>query len=105
MATTSSKSQRQAIEDHAPWRPPAFEDADVAAVQALERGNASPDQQKRALRWIIEKGAGTYDLSYRPGTEGQRDTDFAEGRRFVGLQLVKLLKLKLGMITTTRGGT
>lgn len=103
MATLPSKSQRQAIEQHAPWKPPAFEDADVAAFQALQRGNANPEQQKRALAWVIEKAAGTYDLSYRPGAEGQRDTDFAEGRRFVGLQLVKLLKLKLGMITTTRG--
>lgn len=99
MATRSAKSARQAIEDHAPWKPPAFDPADAAAVQALQRGNATPEQQKRALAWLINQGCATYDLSYRPGEEGRRDTDFAEGRRFVGLQLVKLLNVKIGLLT------
>lgn len=91
------KSPRQAALEHAPWRPAGYEDADVAAFQALADGKATPDQQKRALRWLIERGAATYDLSYRPGGEdGARDTIFAEGRRFVGLQVVKILKLKVG---------
>ena len=30
-------------------------------------------------------------MSYRPGEEGRRDTDFAEGKRFVGRELFKLL--------------
>lgn len=68
----------------APWEP-----ADASAMQALERGEASPEQQKRALAWIINVGAGTYNQSFVPG---QQDASaFAEGRRFVGLQLVKLL--------------
>ena len=97
------KTQRQALEDHAPWKPPAYEPADAGALQALQRGNATAEQQKRAVAWIINGACATYDLSYRPGEEGRRDTDFAEGRRFVGLQLVKMLKLKLGLLTTTRG--
>ena len=92
------KTQRQAIEDHAPWKPASFEDADAAALQAVAHGMASPDQQKRAITWLIEKGAATYDMTYRPGAlEGERDTSFAEGRRFVGLQVVKLLKWKTGI--------
>jgi hypothetical protein len=75
----------------AAWAPPAYEIADVSAVQALMNGTAEPHQQQRALKWIIEIACGTYDMSYRP--DSQRDTDFAEGRRFVGLQLVKLTKL------------
>lgn len=63
-------------------------------MQALMRGDATKDQQQRALKWIIEQGAGTYDMSYRPG-DSSRDTDFAEGRRSVGLQIVKLLKMNL----------
>ncbi len=63
-------------------------------MQALERGDASPDMQRRALKWLIEQAAGTYELSFRAGgEEGRRDTDFAEGRRFVGNQVVKLLRL------------
>lgn len=74
------------------WYPPAYEEADATALKALQTGEASPDQQKRALRWIIENAANTYDLSFRPGVGGDRDTAFAEGRRFVGLEIVKLLK-------------
>lgn len=77
-----------------PWYPPDYELADATALQALSRGEASPDQQKRALRWIIQNAAATYDMTFHPGAdEGRRNTDFAEGRRFVGNQCVKLLNL------------
>lgn len=96
------KSEQQAIAEHAPWKPAPYEPADAAALQALAKGTATADQQKRALKWIVNTCCRTYDLSYRPGEEGRRDTDFAEGRRAVGLQIVTLLNLKIGLITTTR---
>lgn len=83
-------------EKSAPWVPPFYELSDAKALKALEDGTASPEQQVRALRWIIEKGCSTYDLSYRP--TGDRDTTFAEGRRFVGLQIVKMLKLNTSVL-------
>lgn len=99
MAIAPPKSKHKALDDHAPWRPPSYEDPDVVALQALARGNANLEQQKRALTWIIEQAAGTYGMSYRPGgSEGDRDTVFAEGRRFVGNQIVKMLKLKIGQL-------
>lgn len=83
----------------APWLPPAYELADATALQALQRGVADPDQQRRALDWIIKQAAGTYDLAYRPGgVDGSRDTDFALGRQFVGQQVVKLLNLAVGAL-------
>jgi hypothetical protein len=82
----------------------AWEVPDAAAIQALDRGDATADQQRRALDWIINKAAGYYDLSYRPGgEEGRRDTDFAEGRRFVGGQIVKLSKLNLAKFKESNG--
>lgn len=78
--------------DPAPFAPAPWENADAAAVQALAVGKATPDQQQRALNWMINSAAGTYDLEYR--TE-PRDHAFASGRRFVGLQIVKLLKINL----------
>lgn len=70
----------------APWEP-----ADASAMRALERGEATPEQQKRALSWIINVGAATYNQSFTPG---QPDASaFAEGRRYVGLQIVKLLHI------------
>lgn len=93
------KTQAQIALEHAPWKPVPYEDADVAALQALAKGVATAEQQKRALNWWIEKAAGTYDLPYRPGgREGERDTLMAIGRMFVGQQTVKLLKLKIGQL-------
>lgn len=79
--------------EHAPWKPPAYEPADASAFQALARGEANQEQQTRALKWLIERAAATYELSYSPRSD--RDTAFAEGRRFVGLQVVKMLKLNV----------
>jgi hypothetical protein len=87
------KQLSQALEDSGPWQPPLYELADVTAIQSLARGDASPEMQQRALKWVIEQCAKTYDLSYRPGEGGDRDTVFAEGKRYVGLEIVKMLKV------------
>lgn len=76
------------------WAFAPYEDADVYAIRALAAGNANEGQQRRALDWIINHAARTYDQPFRPGgAEGARDTDFAAGRMFVGQQIVKLTKL------------
>lgn len=75
------------------WQPPEWELADAYAIQKLIEGKADEAQQKRAIDWIINKAAQTYDMAYRP--ESARDTDFALGRAFVGQQIVKLIKLNL----------
>jgi hypothetical protein len=59
------------------------------AIKALAVGNANGDQQRVALKWIVELAAGTYDQPFRPGVGGDRDTAFACGRMFVGQQIVK----------------
>ena len=71
--------------------PAQYEAADATAIQQLEQGTAGPEMQKRALAWIINQAAGLYEQSYRPGDP--HDTAFAEGRRFVGNTVVKMLKL------------
>ena len=68
----------------------------VAAIQALERGEATDQQQKWAINWLVNVAAGTYNTSF--SSEGDRETSFAEGRRFVGLNIVKLLKLNLSAL-------
>lgn len=79
-----------------PWKPAPWEPADVSALQALQRGNATAEQQKRALDYIINTVAGTYEPSYR--AKSDRDTAFAEGKRHVGLQIVKAVNLNLALI-------
>ncbi|HET7409684.1 MAG TPA: hypothetical protein VFJ13_05745 [Paracoccaceae bacterium] len=86
----------------APWKPPEWGVADAAAVQALARGDATPAQQQRALAWIVEGACGTYDLSWRPNDPHW--TSFAEGRRFVGLELVKLTRMNLAAMRKVPNG-
>jgi len=76
-------------------KPGAFELAHVLHndIQAVARGEASKDAQQRAMKAIIEVVCRTYDMSYFP--ESDRDTAFAEGRRFVGNQLLRIIKTNL----------
>ena len=73
-----------------PYIPAEWEPADIVAIQALIDGVAESYQQQRAMKWIIEQAAGTYEFGYYPT---DRDTAFALGRAFVGQQIVKLSKL------------
>lgn len=74
----------------------AWEKADAAAIQALYRGDASPEQQKRALDWIISVACVNNEL---PWSEvGDRETNFFAGRQYAGRQIVKLLKLNLSVL-------
>lgn len=96
MTRATPKPVRQALADHAPWKPPEYAIADVVAIKALYDGTADKQQQQRALTCIIDILSGRNDMSYRPGgLEGDRDTCFAEGRRYVGQQLVKMVKVNL----------
>ena len=90
-----AKSAKQTAEDHAPWRPTPWEPADATALQALMRGDCPPHLQTRAIKFIMDL-TGLRDLSYRyGGQEGDRDTAFAEGKRWVGLQIAKLIEIKV----------
>lgn len=86
----------------APIPIPKWELADASALQALERGAADAAQQKRALNWIIEKSCATYDFCDKPDNE--RLSAIFDGRRFCGLQIVKLIKLNLSKFKTTDRG-
>lgn len=89
---TPKKTAAQKVPRGAAWGPPNYELADAVAINAVAKGEATPDQQVRAMKWIIEQGCQTYGLSYRPdGMGGDRDTAFAEGRRFVGTELRKFI--------------
>lgn len=74
-----------------PWDEPT-----ALAVQALARGAAEPDQQVRALQWIVEVAGAAYQTSFVP--ESERQTSFLEGRRFVAGQIVKLTKINVNTL-------
>ncbi|MEL6204116.1 MAG: hypothetical protein AAFR47_02225 [Pseudomonadota bacterium] len=78
------------------YRPIALTKADKAtvhAIKALAEGKASGEQQRLAWTFIVERIGAFSDLSYRPGLDGRRDTDFHEGRRFVAAQMLKIATL------------
>lgn len=77
-----------------PWAPADYDDDLIYAVRAVNLGQANEGQQRLVWSWVMYlTGAGDEfaDLSFRPGPQGDRDTTFAEGKRFVGLQLRKML--------------
>lgn len=85
-----------------PWAPAEWDDDDAKALKSLQAGNASDVQQRRALKWIIERACMTYDEPFQP--DSARATDFILGRRNVGLQIVKLLNVKLGALQKAKDG-
>ena len=73
--------------------------ADAAALQAMKRGEATPDQQVRAMEFILGNICERNGMSWRPGgLEGDRETSFAEGKRFVGNQIVRIVNTPLSKI-------
>ena len=75
------------MEAHAP----APYDKDILmAIRACIAGKANEGQQQTAMDWIIQQASNYYDLSYRKNDS--HATAFAEGRRFVGAQIVKMLR-------------
>lgn len=83
---------KQPLRKRENWHPPAYDKEDVRAIQALATGTASDTDQRRALDWIINTAAATYDEPFRPGS--QDAVNYMLGRRSVGLAIVKLMKLR-----------
>lgn len=86
---------------NASWAPIQPTLAEAHALRSLQAGTADAEAQRRALRWIVERAAGTYEPSYR--VESDRDTCHAEGRRHVGLSIVKWLNMPADLLAQTLG--
>lgn len=91
------------------WHPALYEIDDVRAIQrvaayaqaatgAAEDGQEpdppSPHDCHKALNWIINAASGTYENGFVADDPNGRIGAFIEGRRSVGQQIVKLIKLK-----------
>ena len=75
-----------------PHDPPDHDPDVIFAIRAWANGTANEGQQKMAWAYVMYVTKATdefQDLSYRPGD--QEATTFAEGKRFVGMMLRKLL--------------
>ena len=83
---------RAAALENATWKPPHWDPADVGAVKAVAEGRASPEQQKRAMAYIVNTICGIHDWAYRPGLN-DRDTNIGLGRQFVGHMISKMCRI------------
>lgn len=82
--------------------PARFELVDVAAIKALEAGTATPDQQRRAWEWILVGAADMGGNGFRG--EAPFGLAFHAGRRFVGTQILGLLKLDINKLKDDNNG-
>jgi hypothetical protein len=77
---------------------PRIADADIFALQAVAAGQASAAQQQRAYDYVVRTLCETDRMTFWPGIQGMEDgrraTDFAEGKRWVGLQLRRIEKMQ-----------
>jgi len=89
------KPSRAKSQTDRPWQMPRIEDADIFALQALANGAAGNAQQQRAYEYVVRALCETDRMTFWPGGEdGRRATDFAEGKRWVGLQLRRIEKMR-----------
>lgn len=85
------KPVRVEIPENAPYLPPRANQEIAWALKGLHAGEADKGQQTMAINWIIFELARYQDMSYRPNSA--RDSDFAEGKRYCGAQLVRLIQM------------
>lgn len=75
-----------------PEKLPPTENADIFALQAVAKGIANEAQQQRALNYIIVTLCAVDRWEFWP--DSVRKTDLALGKRWVGVQIRRILKLK-----------
>lgn len=68
-----------------------FDAFDWGSIQACFRGEASAHQQRRVIEWLLY-ASGNHETSYRRDPHAQA---FVEGRRFLGVQLVRILNMTM----------
>jgi hypothetical protein len=89
------KSPRPKSQPDRPWQMPHIEDADIFALLAVANGIANNAQQARAYDYVVRVLCETDRMTFWPGGEdGKRATDFAEGKRWVGVQLRRIEKMR-----------
>lgn len=69
-----------------------YGDEELDAIEAWSTGTASREQQILSHNWVVDIICRTDDIGYEPGETGRRDTDFLQGRRYVGLEIRKMCK-------------
>ncbi len=72
-----------------PWTFEPASPAEIVAIKALFAGRATPDQQGFFVDWF-QRATAVGELEFNPA--GERESNFAAGKRFIGLQFFTLAK-------------
>lgn len=68
---------------------PILDEHEVYAIKALNKGEATPEQQIKSIDVILKKFCRINQLSYVEGDQSARD--FNEGRKKVGFDLLTII--------------
>ncbi len=63
----------------------------VAAAKALMKGAARADQQIEFMKWLVNNACQYNEVAWE--AESDRTSSFEAGRRYVGVQVVKLTQI------------
>lgn len=75
---------------------PPIDKDEVLAIKALGAGDATPYQQKLALKVIVNKFSRAHDIQFVPDSPGQ--SAVLSGRAFVGASVLKYLNIEIGKL-------
>lgn len=78
----------------------AWQPAQAHAVRALASGEATPEQQRAALDWIVKGCAEAFGINDAPDAHAMA---FCAGRQSVGLEIAAIIDLPAETITKARG--
>lgn len=70
-----------------PFLPAEYTSAEYTSIHAVANGTADAEQQKRAMKAILEKACDVHGLGWHP--DSAHAASFVAGRRFAGLQIAK----------------
>lgn len=73
------------------WFECDYESGHVAAAKALMKGEARPDQQIEFMKWLVNNACLYNDVAWEPDSD--RTSSFEAGRRYVGVQVIKLTQI------------
>lgn len=78
------------------WKIPRLTLDETVALQALHRGEANPEQQKKSLAAIIHKICMTHDETFH--LENERICSWYQGRRSAGNFILKELMIDISKL-------
>lgn len=84
------------IPKECPWYPVELTSKYARICQAMRDGEASGEDQKEFMSWLLNHVCAIGDLEFRPDSD--RASTFASGKRFVGMQVKKHLMAKPGVL-------